>query len=121
MFFAATNKSKRLLYLSFIQHVTVEQLQRGRQDVEGMLADLPAGFRLLADLGRLESMDVACAPEMGKVMELFDQKGVGLVVRVIPDSNKDIGLNILSLFHYWHHPKTVTCKNMAEAARTLGL
>jgi len=42
-------------------------------------------------------------------------------VRVIPDSNKDIGLNILSLFHYRHQPQVVTCKNMAEAARALGL
>jgi hypothetical protein len=121
MFFAATNKSKRLLYLSFIQHVTAEQLQRGRQDVEAMLADLPAGFRLLADLGRLESMDVACAPEMGKVMELFDQKGVGLVVRVIPDATKDIGMNILTAFHYRRRPRVATCGTMEEAAELLSL
>jgi hypothetical protein len=86
-----------------------------------LLVDLPPGFRLLVDLGRLESTDPACTPEIGRIMELLDRSGVGMVVRVIPDSNKDIGLNILSLFHYPHHPQVVTCKNMAEAIKKLSL
>jgi hypothetical protein len=121
MFLVTTNKPKRLLHLSFIQHVGVEEIQRGRKDVVALLADLPAGFHVLADLGRLESMDMACAKEFGKVMELCDQHGVDLVVRMIPDPTKDIGLNILSIFHYPHKPRTVTCKTMAEAAKLLSL
>jgi hypothetical protein len=54
-------------------------------------------------------------------MDLCDQHGVGLVIRVIPDPAKDIGLNILSIFHYPHHPRTVTCKAMNEAARLLSI
>jgi hypothetical protein len=52
---------------------------------------------------------------------LCDQKGVALVVRVVPDPTKDIGFNILSLFHYPHRPPAVTCKTMVEAARLLSL
>ena len=66
-------------------------------------------------------MQVACAAEIGKEMELFEQKEVGLVVRVIPDPTKDIGMNILSMFHYSHRPRTVTCRSMTEAAERLGL
>lgn len=121
MFLATTNKSKRLLYLSFIERVRVEDLQRGLEEVTMLLADLPSGFHLLADLGRLESMDTACLAEIGKVMDLFDQKGVGLIVRVIPDPAKDIGLSILSLFHYHHRPRVVTCETMTEAAERLSL
>jgi hypothetical protein len=121
MFLATTNKPKRLLHLSFIQHVGVEELQRGNQELVALLADLPAGIRVLADLGRLESMDLACAGEFGKAMELCDRHGVELVVRVIPDPTKDIGLNILSVFHYRHRPHVVTCKTMEEAARLLAL
>lgn len=121
MFLATTNKSKRLLYVSFIQQVRAEELQRGLEDVSTLLADLPSDFNLLVDLGRLESMDTACVAEIGKVMEVFDQKGVGLVVRVIPNPAKDIGLNILSLFHYRHRPRAATCETMSEAAELLSL
>src|SRR5438270_10557647 len=78
-----------------------------------------AGERRLADLERLDSISLDCAPEIGKVMELCDQKGVALVVRVIPDHTKDIGLGILSHFHYHRLPRIVTCANMAEAAKLL--
>ena len=121
MFFAAMNRPKRLIYFSFINHVSVEELQRCREDLKTMLAEMPAGFRVLADLSNLKTMDVNCAPELGKVMELFDQKGVGMVVRVIPDATKDIGLNILSVFHYRRRPQTSVCKTMEEAAELLSL
>jgi hypothetical protein len=30
-------------------------------------------------------------------------------------------MNILTVFHYPHRLRVVTCKNLVEAARTLGL
>ena len=121
MFLATVNKAKQLLYLSYIEHVRVEELAQAREGVVALLADLPRGFRVVTDLGRLDSMDVKCAKEIGKMMELCDQKGVKLVVRVIPDPTKDIGLNIISKFHYKHSPRVVTCDTMVEAAKLLGL
>ncbi len=66
-------------------------------------------------------MDPECAPEIGRTMELIDQAGVGLIVRVIPDPAQDIGMNILTIFHYPHHPRIITCENLAEAIRKLSL
>jgi hypothetical protein len=86
-----------------------------------LLADLPAEIRVLADLSRLESMDVACMEELGKSMQLCDQRGVELIVRLIPDPAKDIGLNILAAFHYRNQPRVVTCETMEEAAKLLSL
>jgi hypothetical protein len=54
-------------------------------------------------------------------MELMDQHGVEIVVRVIPDSAKDIGLNIISIFHYPNRPRIVTCQTLTEAAQVLAL
>jgi len=119
MFLATSNKLKRLVCVSLIQQVRIEELQRGIADVAALLDDLPSGFRLLVDLGHLESMENGSATEIGRVMELFDQKGVELIVRVIPDPTKDIGLNILSLFHYRSRPRTVTCETMSEAVEQL--
>jgi hypothetical protein len=42
-----------------------------------------------------------------------------MVVRVIPDPRKDIGLNMLSLFHYRRGIRIVTCMTLEEATKTL--
>jgi anti-anti-sigma regulatory factor len=121
MFLATVSKPKQLLYLSFIGRVSVEQLQQGREDIMSLLADLGSGFRVLADLSQLDSMDINCATEIGKVMELCEQMGVRLVIRIVPDPAKDIGLNILSLFHYRLRPRIITCNSLAEAEDALQL
>src|SRR6476660_4740992 len=100
MFLATINKPKRLLHLSYIGRVQVDELERGVAESALLLDDLGAGFRVLADFDRLESMATDAAPVLGKMMELAESKGVEMVVRVIPDPQKDIGLNILALFHY---------------------
>jgi len=121
MFLATSNKAKQLLHMSYIGRVGPEELQRGEEDTKRLLAEMSPGFRVLADLERLEFMDVACATEIGRMMEHMDQLGIGMVVRVIPDPNKDIGLNILTAFHYRRRPRVVTCENMIEAQKLLSL
>lgn len=121
MFLATSNKARQLLCMSYIDVVNPGQLARGRADALELLGDLAPGFRLLVNLSQLKSMEIECLPEIGSMMEIFDRAGVGLVVRVIPDTSKDIGFNILTIFHYPHHPQVVTCQSMTEAARVLEL
>jgi hypothetical protein len=116
MLLVTANKPKQLLYLSFIGKVDRAELARCRHDVEAVLSELSPGFRLLADLGRLESMTLDCAPEIASIMELCDAKEIGEIVRVIPDPSKDIGLNIFSYFHYKRRPRVVVYQNILEAA-----
>ena len=121
MFLATMNKPRRLLHLSYINHVSADEIQQGMTEVLALASEMPAGFRLLTDFDRLESMDQDCALELGKLMDLIKEMKVELVVRVIPDPQKDIGMNIITLFHYHQRPKVATCKTMEEAARELGL
>ena len=121
MFLATISKPKQLLCLSFIDRVSVEELQEGYQEMVKLLEDLTSGFRVLGDLSHLGVFGPNCATQIGKAMELCDKKGVGLVVRVIPDPGKDIGLNILSVFHYQRRPRIVTCQTLAEAGEILGI
>jgi len=76
MFLVTSNKPKRLLHLSYLQRVIPEELRRGAEDIKALMTDLKPGFRLLADFGRLESMDLACTTEIGRMMEILDQGGV---------------------------------------------
>jgi anti-anti-sigma regulatory factor len=121
MVLVTINKSKRLLYFAYIGQVCFQEMKRAREDLPEILQQLPTNLRILADLERLESMDSASAAEIGKVMEMLDRKGVELSVRVIPDPSKDIGLSILTMFHYRKKIRVVTCQSMAEAAKELGL
>jgi predicted choloylglycine hydrolase len=87
--------------------------------IPGLVPDLRPGFRLLTDLSGLESMDLACVPYIEQMMDLCNKKGVEMVVRVIPDPHKDIGLNIMSLFHYPRRVRIVTCETLEEAMSAL--
>jgi hypothetical protein len=121
MFLITSNKQQRLLYLNYVQRVSPEEMENAREEFEALLADLPPGIRVLADFSQLESMDPACAAELGRSMDSLNQHGVSLIVRVIPDSSKDIGLNILAVFHYPRPPRTINSRNLAEALHQLSL
>jgi anti-anti-sigma regulatory factor len=121
MLLVTSNKSKRLLYVSYSGQVRLEEFQSSREDLKAQLEELLPDFRLLTDFSRLEFMGLDCVPAVGGMMEMIGEAGVGLVVRIIPDPSKDIGMNILTIFHYPHRPQIVTCENMSEAARALAL
>jgi anti-anti-sigma regulatory factor len=121
MLLLSANKNKQLLVITFIGDVDVEQCAQGYKDVPDLISQLEPGFRILADLTPLTSMSVDCAAEITKVMDLCAEKGVKLIIRVIPDPAKDIGFNILSRFHYGNKPRTIICENLLEAAKHLGL
>ena len=120
MLLVTSNKSKQLLYVSFIGTVQPAQFQSELEDVTAQLAGLAPGFYHLVDFTQLEFMGLDCMAELGRMMELIGQAGVGLVARVIPDPSKDIGMNILTVFHYPHRLKVVTCQNLTEAVMALG-
>jgi hypothetical protein len=121
MVLVTSNKAKQLMCFNYSGHVSPDELARVEQEVLALEDDLGPGFRILADLSGLDSMDLDCIKGLGRLMELAEKNGVGLIVRVIPDPSKDIGFNILTIFHYAQQPQIVTCKTMAEAGKHLGL
>jgi hypothetical protein len=111
------DQPKNLLVIRYIGAVGPDEVERVLGEMRAGLAKLESGFRLLADLTDLESMDVACAPFIEKAMDLCNEKGASIVVRVIPDPHRDIGLQIMSYFHYSADVRIVTCETLAEAAK----
>jgi hypothetical protein len=121
MLLATSNKSKQLLCLAYIQRIQPEEIRRGLDDVKELLVEMKPGYRLLADLSQVTVFEMDCAPEIGRLMDLTSQAGVGLIVRLIPDPDKDIGLGILAAFHHKRCLQTVTCDKLVDAIRALAL
>jgi hypothetical protein len=110
---------RRLLNMSYIQDVGPEEASCCVEEVRTLLADLQPGFRLLTDFTQLESMEASCSLYMEQIMDLCDQQGVAMVVSIVSDPHKDIGFNIMSIFHYARDVPIVTCSSLKEAEKAL--
>ena len=119
MYAVEMDRSKRLLIISALQRVTAEEAKFAAQQVRELLRDVAPGFRVLADFRWLESMDSATAHHVAEIMDALSEKGVASVTRVMPDPHKDIGLNILSQFHYGPEIPIATFETLADAVQSL--
>jgi hypothetical protein len=119
MYAVELDQSKRLLVISAARRVTAEQARQAAQQVRELLQDIAPGFRVLADFRWLESMDPAAARHVAEIMDALSQKQVASVTRVMPDPHKDIGLNILSQFHYGPEIQITTFQTLADALQSL--
>jgi hypothetical protein len=119
MYAVELDRSKRLLVISAAQKVTAEEAKMAAQHIRELLRDITPGFRVLADFRWLESMDPAAAPHIADMMDALAEKEVASVTRVIPDPHKDIGLNILSQFHYGPDVTITTFETLADAIQSI--
>jgi hypothetical protein len=113
------DQPKNLLAIRYRGAIASGEMKRALEEVRAALPKLSTGFRLLGDLTDLESMEVACAPFLEKIMDLCNENGVATIVRVIPDPRCDIGLQIMSYFHYSGDVRIVACESLAEAMEIL--
>jgi hypothetical protein len=119
MYAVELDRSKRLLVISPVQTVTVKEANLAAQRIRDLLRDVAPGFHVLADFRWLESMDSAAAPHIAEMMDALAEKEVASVTRVIPDPRKDIGLNILSQFHYGPDVTITTFETLADAVQNI--
>src|SRR6266404_3934146 len=115
MYTVELDGSKRFLVISAAQRVTAEQAKLAAQRVRELVHDVVPGFRVLADYRWLDSMDPAAARHIAEIMDAIEEKRAASVTRVIPDPHKDIGLNILSQFHYGPEIEITTFETLADA------
>ena len=115
----STYDAKRnAVIIEFEGHVDASQSEQFLADVQKTLPKAQ-GFSVLTDLTALEKMDRDVQGTVTEVMDILNAHGVGRVVRVIPDSGKDIGFNILSVFHYSKGVKILTLESREEALKKL--
>ena len=119
MYTVELDGSKRFLVISAAQRVTAEQAKLAAQRVRELLHDVVPGFRVLADYRWLDSMDPAAARHIAEIMDAIAERRAASVTRVIPDPHKDIGLNILSQFHYGPEIEITTFETLADALESI--
>ena len=119
MYVLELDRSKRLLVISAAQTVTAEEAKMVAQRIREVLQDVAPGFHVLADFRGLQSMDSAAARHIAEIMDALAEKEVASVTRVMPDPHKDIGLNILSQFHYGPDVTITTFDTLADAVQSI--
>ena len=110
---------RNLLAIRYGGRIGPDETRQCAEEVRIALAGVKPGFRLLVDLTDLESLEVSCAPYIRNIMEMCNEKGVTEVVRVIPNPKQDIGLQIMSYFHYRGDVHITTCASAREATAAL--
>lgn len=107
--------SKRLLVISAVGHVSEEEVKQAAEQVRNTLQEVVPGIRALTDFRWLESMPPSASHHIAEIMDALAEKQVASVIRIIPDPRKDIGLNILSQFHYAPELPITTVETLVEA------
>src|SRR6266446_7451752 len=119
MYSVEADISKRLVVISAAGRVKKVDAKQAALRGGAILKDFAPGFRVLADFRWLQSMDTAAARHLAEIMDALTEKQVALVIRVMPDPHKDIGLNILSQFHYGPEIQITTFETLADAVQDI--
>lgn len=114
-----TREEHNLLVIRYRGRVAPADVAHCASEVDSALTTLQPGFGLLVDLSCLESMDPLCAEPIQKIMQLCNDARVAVVARVVPDPRRDIGLQIMSSFHYGKQVRFVSCASLEEAEQAL--
>jgi hypothetical protein len=119
MFVVESDTTRQLLVLSVAGTVTADESRETVVRVREKVADMSSGFVCLVDFRWLQSMATGSVPFIAEIMDALAAKGVSAVVRVMPDPHRDIGLNILSPFHYGPDVRLMTFETLADAIQAL--
>src|SRR5258706_5347198 len=94
-FFAAIlDPARHQACTKFIGHLTGRARAAAAQ-VEALLPQLKTGFSLLADFSQVEAMDMDTVPHLTRIRDRCREQGVGLIVRLLPAPERDIGIELL--------------------------
>ncbi len=121
MFSVEFDAEHNLLKIRFTGRVDADEMRACYERIQTVLADVSPGFRLLSDISELDMMDPACVPFIRQSMQFCNGKGIARIVRVIPDARKDIGFNLLAVFHYNPSVRVSVCETRAQAESLLGV
>jgi anti-anti-sigma regulatory factor len=114
-----TDALRNLFIIRYHSHVTAQETRARIEPMKLALDKMRAGFGILVDFSDLTTMDADCAPHIREIMDHANARPVKAVVRVIPDPHRDIGMQIMSRFHYGQQVQIATATTVSEAMKML--
>ena len=117
MFEIKLDQTRNIIFITLKNIFTVQEAKAVLEKVKEIIPKLKKGFKLVNDLSLLERIDSEARTDIEKTMDLFNKNGISTIIRIIPDANKDIGFNILSLFHYSKDVTIHTYESFEEALK----
>jgi hypothetical protein len=121
MFTFEIDPTKNVIKFIIAHEVREEEVLQCVDDLKKSIGRLKSGFQILTDITYLKKADSTgpIIKYVDRIMDLCNEHGASQVVRVIPDASRDIGFNIMSLFHYGKEVKILTCETMKEAIQRI--
>ncbi|MBU1086703.1 MAG: GGDEF domain-containing protein [Candidatus Omnitrophica bacterium] len=115
MFSIKFDSRNNLLTLEFHSNFDEQQGEILCSRLEKELGKSKHGFIVLSDLSKMDCFDDAASKYIQKMMKICNDHGVSKIFRVVPNKDKDIGFNIMSIFHYSKSVKIYTYESLEEA------
>jgi hypothetical protein len=115
MFSIKFDKRNNLLNLEFRSNFDEQQGEILCAHLKKELLQAKKGFIVFSDLSRVDYFNDASSKYIQRMMVICNEHGVSKIFRVVPQKSKDIGFNIMSIFHYSKSVKIYTYNSVAEA------
>lgn len=106
--------------VEFEGDIDLAQAQRSFGDLRKLVAKHGKGFKVLVDFTSVATMDVDVEREIKEAMKYFNAKGVGEIIRVLPDPAVAVGFNYISRFFYSKDVKLANFTSREQAQQSLG-
>ncbi len=82
------DETANVLRVRYVGHVSARSMEAAFLGAGRILDLMRPRFLVLTDMSRVEAFEKMCVPYIGKLMDLFMEKGLGSVVRAVPDPTK---------------------------------
>jgi anti-anti-sigma regulatory factor len=105
--------------VEFDGDIDIAQARRSFGDIRKLVAKHGKGFKVLVDFSTVATMDVDVELEIKDAMSYFNAKGVGEIIRVLPDPELAVGFNYISRFFYSKDVKLVNFTSREQAQECL--
>ena len=113
------DRERNAVIIEFAGKINIAEAERSYPEIQKVVSKAGKGFKLLTDLTLVEVMESEVQATIKKTMDFLNKQGVTEIMRVVPAPEKDLGFNILSLFHYSKKVRFLTLNSREEAEERL--
>ena len=115
MYTISVDENENIISIKIEGGFNLEQADKAQNEIALILQKVKRGFTVLTDMSLLHEMSPESFKSISKTMDMFNAYGIARAIRVMPDISKDIGFNIMDMFHYSPDVKIRTFECMDKA------